>query len=249
MTVYRMRTDSLFYKAPHQFTVRALYAVAAACAAAVTSADWQVTTNVWALCTRGTSLPAGCLRRIKRGARGPYAVPRVVGEGSAWATVDGRAAHDRVASDFAGRAVVANGVAARRRVCKCPDFSPLLHRRLPRMARGADANRGDTRNLTDRAGRQAKHRTLMLSGRVFAWTVCNLLWDGGAQPTCEGAESLTIGANAILPAQDFAGRMESLADESGTALLAEGVAPSSEVNEKRRAVAAHTGLPFPDCEA
>jgi LDH2 family malate/lactate/ureidoglycolate dehydrogenase len=63
----------------------------------------------------------------------------------------------------------------------------------------------------------------ILSGAAFTWRVGTWMWDDGAQPTNHGAAFLALNTNAIMPAAQFARRMEALVDEVHAAPRAEGV--------------------------
>jgi LDH2 family malate/lactate/ureidoglycolate dehydrogenase len=62
----------------------------------------------------------------------------------------------------------------------------------------------------------------ILSGAAFTWRVGNWMWDDGTQPTNHGAAFIAIDTNAIMPAAEFARRMEALVDEIHAAPLADG---------------------------
>ncbi len=62
----------------------------------------------------------------------------------------------------------------------------------------------------------------ILSGAAFTWRVGNWMWDDGQKPTNHGAAFIVIDTNAIMPAEQFASRMEALVDEIHAAPLAEG---------------------------
>jgi LDH2 family malate/lactate/ureidoglycolate dehydrogenase len=64
----------------------------------------------------------------------------------------------------------------------------------------------------------------ILSGAGFTWRIGNWMWDDGKQPTNHGAAFIVIDVNAIMPAAQFATRMETLIDEIHAAPLAEGAA-------------------------
>ncbi len=63
----------------------------------------------------------------------------------------------------------------------------------------------------------------ILSGAAFTWRVGTWLWDDGTQPTNHGAAFLAIDTNAIMPAAEFARRMEALVDEIHASPRADGV--------------------------
>jgi ureidoglycolate dehydrogenase (NAD+) len=63
----------------------------------------------------------------------------------------------------------------------------------------------------------------VLSGAGVTWGIGTWMWDDGTQPTHHGAAFLAIDTNAIMPAAQFARRMESLVDEIHAAPRADGV--------------------------
>jgi ureidoglycolate dehydrogenase (NAD+) len=63
----------------------------------------------------------------------------------------------------------------------------------------------------------------ILSGAAFTWRVGTWMWDDGTKPTNHGAAFLAIDTNAIMPAAEFARRMEALVDEIHSAPRADGV--------------------------
>ncbi len=63
----------------------------------------------------------------------------------------------------------------------------------------------------------------ILSGAAFTWRVGTWMWDDGTQPTNHGAAFLAINTDAIMPAPEFARRMEALVDEIHAAPRADGV--------------------------
>ena len=63
----------------------------------------------------------------------------------------------------------------------------------------------------------------ILSGAAFTWRVGTWMWDDGTKPTNHGAAFLAIDTNAIMPAAEFARRMEALVDEIHAAPKADGV--------------------------
>ena len=63
----------------------------------------------------------------------------------------------------------------------------------------------------------------ILSGAAFTRSVGSWMWDDGTQPTRHGAAFLAIDTNTIMPAAEFARRMETLVDEIHTAPRADGV--------------------------
>ena len=62
----------------------------------------------------------------------------------------------------------------------------------------------------------------ILSGAAFTWRVGNWMWDDGTQPTHHGAAFIAIDTDAIMPATEFARRMEVLVDEIHQAPRADG---------------------------
>ena len=63
----------------------------------------------------------------------------------------------------------------------------------------------------------------ILSGAAFTWRVGTWMWDDGTKPTDHGAAFLAIDSHAIMPAAEFARRMEALVDEIHAAPRADGV--------------------------
>ena len=63
----------------------------------------------------------------------------------------------------------------------------------------------------------------ILSGAAFTWRVGTWMWDDGSQPTHHGGAFLAIDTNAIMPAPEFARRMEALVDEIHAAPRADGI--------------------------
>ncbi|GDY20322.1 hypothetical protein LBMAG56_16670 [Verrucomicrobiota bacterium] len=62
----------------------------------------------------------------------------------------------------------------------------------------------------------------ILTGAAVTWQVGTWMWDDGKQSTNHGAAFIVIDTNAIMPAAQFAARMEALIDEIHAAPLAEG---------------------------
>ena len=62
----------------------------------------------------------------------------------------------------------------------------------------------------------------ILSGAAFTWRVGNWMWDDGTQPTHHGAAFIAIDTDAIMPATEFARRMEAMVDEIHQAPRADG---------------------------
>ena len=88
----------------------------------------------------------------------------------------------------------------------------------------------------------------VLTGAAVTWNVGSWMWDDGAQPTHHGAAFIAIDVNAIMPAADFAGRMESLVDEIHAAPRADGVERlfvPGEMEWERHARAMKEGIPLP----
>lgn len=89
----------------------------------------------------------------------------------------------------------------------------------------------------------------ILSGAAFTWQVGNWMWDDGKQPTQHGAAFIAIDTNAIMPAPQFANRMEALIDEIHAAPLAEGASPlrvPGEIEWERYERALRDGIALPD---
>lgn len=75
------------------------------------------------------------------------------------------------------------------------------------------------------------------------------MWDDGTQPTNHGAAFLAIDVNAIMPADQFAARMEALIDEIHAAPRADGVERlyvPGEMEWERYEHAVREGIPLPD---
>jgi ureidoglycolate dehydrogenase (NAD+) len=89
----------------------------------------------------------------------------------------------------------------------------------------------------------------ILSGAAFTWRVGNWMWDDGKQPTNHGAAFIVIDTNAIMPAAQFASRMEALIDEIHAAPLAEGVTQlrvPGEIEWEVHERAMRNGIQLPD---
>ena len=89
----------------------------------------------------------------------------------------------------------------------------------------------------------------ILSGAAFTWRVGNWMWDDGQQPTNHGAAFIVIDTNAIMPAAQFASRMEALLEEIHAAPRAEGVSRlyvPGEMEWERRDHALTHGIPLPE---
>jgi ureidoglycolate dehydrogenase (NAD+) len=88
----------------------------------------------------------------------------------------------------------------------------------------------------------------ILSGAAFTWRVGTWMWDDGTQPTHHGAAFLAIDTNAMMPAAEFARRMEALVDEIHAAPRADGVERlyvPGEMEWERHGRAMEEGLPLP----
>jgi ureidoglycolate dehydrogenase (NAD+) len=88
----------------------------------------------------------------------------------------------------------------------------------------------------------------ILSGAAFTWRVGTWMWDDGTKPTNHGAAFLAIDTNAIMPAAEFARRMEALVDEIHAAPRAEGVERlyvPGEMEWERHAQAMKQGIQLP----
>ncbi len=89
----------------------------------------------------------------------------------------------------------------------------------------------------------------ILTGAAFTWRVGNWMWDDGKQPTNHGAAFIVIDVNAIMPAAQFASRMEALIDEIHAAPVAEGATPlrvPGEIEWERHAHAMCDGIALPE---
>src|SRR5689334_3317983 len=100
-------SKTVSFDAVHGFTKAAFQAGGLSDSDATTGADALATTDAWGVFTHGTKGLAGYLRRLQAGGLNPRGVPRVVGEGGAWATVDGDSALGMVTSVFAMRTAMA----------------------------------------------------------------------------------------------------------------------------------------------
>jgi ureidoglycolate dehydrogenase (NAD+) len=88
----------------------------------------------------------------------------------------------------------------------------------------------------------------ILSGAAFTWRVGTWMWDDGTQPTHHGAAFLAIDTNTIMPAAEFARRMEALVDEIHAAPRADGVERlyvPGEMEWERHARAMREGIQLP----
>lgn len=72
-----------------------------------TGADALATTDAWGVFTHGTKSLAGYLRRLKAGGIKPRGQPRILGQGGAWALIDGDSALGLVTSVFAMETAIA----------------------------------------------------------------------------------------------------------------------------------------------
>ncbi len=89
----------------------------------------------------------------------------------------------------------------------------------------------------------------ILSGAAFTWRVGNWMWDDGKQSTNHGAAFIVIDTNAMLPAAQFAGRMEALIEEIHKAPLAEGATQlrvPGEIEWERYDRSLTHGIPLPE---
>lgn len=89
----------------------------------------------------------------------------------------------------------------------------------------------------------------ILTGAAFTWRVGNWMWDDGKQPTNHGAAFIVIDVNAIMPAAQFASRMEALFDEIHVAPVAEGANPlrvPGEMEWERHERAMSKGIALPE---
>ncbi|MBM3845790.1 MAG: Ldh family oxidoreductase [Verrucomicrobia bacterium] len=100
-------TSCVSFDALHTFTRDAFLAVGLGEADALTGADVLATTDAWGVFTHGTKCLAGYLRRLKAGGLRPAGTPRIVGEGGAWATVDGDSSLGLTTSAFAVKVAIA----------------------------------------------------------------------------------------------------------------------------------------------
>ena len=89
----------------------------------------------------------------------------------------------------------------------------------------------------------------VLTGAAVTWKVGSWMWDDGTGPTHHGAAFIAIDVNAIMPAADFARRMESLVDEIHAAPRADGVERlfvPGEMEWERHARAMKVGIALPE---
>ena len=89
----------------------------------------------------------------------------------------------------------------------------------------------------------------VLTGAHVTWKVGSWMWDDGTQPTHHGAAFIAIDVNTIMPAADFARRMESLVDEIHNAPRADGVERlyvPGEMEWERHACAMRDGIALPE---
>jgi ureidoglycolate dehydrogenase (NAD+) len=87
----------------HRFTLGAFRAAGLDETDARTGADVLVTTDAWGVFTHGTKALNGYLKRLQAGGLNPRGRPRVVAEGTAWATIDGDSSLGMVTSVFGMR--------------------------------------------------------------------------------------------------------------------------------------------------
>ena len=89
----------------------------------------------------------------------------------------------------------------------------------------------------------------ILTGAAVTWQVGTWMWDDGKQPTNHGAAFIVIDTSAIMPAAQFARRMEALIDEIHAAPRADGVSRlyvPGEMEWERRDHALTHGIPLPE---
>lgn len=88
----------------------------------------------------------------------------------------------------------------------------------------------------------------LLSGAAFTWRVGTWMWDDGRCPTGHGAAFLAIDTKAVMPAAEFAERMEALVNEIHAAPRADGVERlyvPGEIEWERHARATQEGIRLP----
>jgi len=88
----------------------------------------------------------------------------------------------------------------------------------------------------------------ILSGAAFTWRVGTWMWDDGTQPTNHGAAFIAVDTNLIMPAAEFARRMEALVDEIHAAPRADSVDRlfvPGEMEWERHARALKEGIQLP----
>ena len=87
----------------HAFTVQALIRAGVGQSDARTTADVLVTTDTWGTFTHGTKALRAYIRRLRGGGLRTNGQPKIVGQGPAWAMVDGDSSLGMVSSVFAMR--------------------------------------------------------------------------------------------------------------------------------------------------
>lgn len=88
----------------------------------------------------------------------------------------------------------------------------------------------------------------VLSGAAFTWRVGTWMWDDGTRPTNHGAAFIAVDTNLVMPAAEFARRIEALVDEIHQAPRAHGVDRlfvPGEMEWERHARAMKEGIPLP----
>jgi len=89
----------------------------------------------------------------------------------------------------------------------------------------------------------------LLTGAAFTWRVGSWMWDEPHTPTNHGAAFIVIDTNAVMPAAQFAARMEALIDEIHAAPLADDATPlrvPGEIEWERHQLAMRDGIRLPE---
>src|SRR5256885_3275919 len=89
------------FQSLHRFTSEAYRHAGLSDLDATTGADVLATTDAWGVFTHGTKCLSGYLRRLQAGGLRAKGEPRIIGQGGAWATVDGDSSLGMVTSAFA----------------------------------------------------------------------------------------------------------------------------------------------------
>src|SRR5215470_1709099 len=91
----------------HSFCLDALQKVGVNATDARITADVLVTTDTWGTFTHGTKALRAYVRRLIGGGLRPGGQPKIIGEGPAWAVVDGDSSLGMVTSVFAMQTAMA----------------------------------------------------------------------------------------------------------------------------------------------
>ena len=126
------------FEALEEFCFRVFTSLGVCDADARITTDALVTTDAWGVHTHGTKLLTGYARRLRSGGLRTDATPTIVGEGPAWALVDGHSVLGQVASAFATRVAIQKSAQLGRRFCHRSQELPLCRCRLLRLARSRE---------------------------------------------------------------------------------------------------------------